>query len=388
MKKLTFANVFLIATLAISASGQVKLGLMENNRAASIPATAPGGSPVDLLGTKPEMTSEKVINAANAQPGAIPDLGFDNSDAVFRRTISSLGSAPLTLKLGSATIPTAEVESRPAASSIRIAAPPSPSATTATVAEVPSAALATDLTQVYRIGVGDVLDIRLADNPGYQSTLFTVLDGGLLDYPLAGDPVHVAGLTTAEVAAHLRERVKVLERPAVVVNVRDYASHSVTITGFVGVPGLKILRREAVPLYVVLSEAMPFSEAGRATIIRQGHSPVDVDLGEATTSVTLVVPGDVIKVSGMPPAPTEFFFAGGEVNSPGQKPFHSGLTLTQAILASGGRSKNAGIEVRLSRQGVDGKLVTSEYNLDNIQSGRIPDPALQKGDRLEIGATQ
>jgi len=90
----------------------------------------------------------------------------------------------------------------------------------------------------------------------------------------------------------------------------------------------------------------------------------------------------------MPPAPTEFFFAGGEINSPGQKPYHSGLTLAQAILASGGPSKNAGIEVRLSRQGADGRLVTSEYNLDDIQSGRIPDPALQKGDRLEIGATQ
>jgi protein involved in polysaccharide export with SLBB domain len=334
------------------------------------------------------MTSEKVINAANAQPGAIPDLRFDNSETVFRGTISPRASAPLTLKPASPTIPTAEVESRPVASSLPIVAPPSRSETPVTLATVPSLAPATDLTQLYRVGVGDVLDVRLADNPGYQSTLFTVLDGGLLDYPLAGDPVHVGGLTTAEVAAHLHELVKVLESPAVVVNVRDYASHSVTITGFVGVPGLKMLRREAVPLYVVLSEAMPLSEAARATIIRQGHSPVDVNLGDANASVTLVVPGDVIKVSGMPPAPTEFFFAGGEINSPGQKPYHSGLTLTQAILASGGRSKNAGVEVRLSRQGADGRLVTSEYNLDNIQSGSIPDPALQNGDRLEIGITQ
>ena len=161
-----------------------------------------------------------------------------------------------------------------------------------------------------------------------------------------------------------------------------------TITGFVGAPGLKILRREAVPLFVLLSEAMPFSEAARATIIRQGLAPLDVDLAESNASSTLVVPGDVIKVSGMSPAPTEFFFVGGEVNSPGQKPYHSGLTLTQAILASGGCSKIAGIKVQLSRQGADGRLVTSEYNLSNIQRGEIPDPALQKGDRLEISAAQ
>lgn len=345
MKKLTFATIFLIATLAISASGQVKPGVTESNHAASI---GPSATRVGVLGARPETTSDNVVNAANAQPRAIPDLSLEN----------------------------------------RIVAMPSSSATAVSFVAVPEAALAMPLTQTYRIGVGDVLDIQLPDNPGNQSTLFTVLEGGLLDYPLAGDPVSVGGLTTAEVAAHLRARIKVLESPAVSVNVRDYASHSVTIKGFVGAPGLKILRREAVPLFVLLSEAMPFSEAARATIIRQGRAPVDVDLAESNASSTLVVPGDVIKVSGMPPAPTEFFFVGGEVNSPGQKPYHSGLTLTQAILASGGCSKIAGIKVQLSRQGADGRLVTSEYNLSNIQRGENPDPALQKGDRLEVNAPQ
>jgi protein involved in polysaccharide export with SLBB domain len=345
MKKLTFATISLIATLAISASGQVKPGVTESNHAASI---GPSATRVGVLGARPETTSDNVVNTANAQPRAIPDLSLEN----------------------------------------RIVATPSSSATVGSLAAVPTAAIAMPLTQVYRVGVGDVLDIQLPDNPGNQSTLFSVLEGGLLDYPLAGDPVSVGGLTTAEVAAHLRERIKVLESPAVAVIVRDYASHSVTITGFVGAPGLKILRREAVPLYVLLSEAMPFSEAARATIIRQGRPPVDLDLAESNASSTLVVPGDVIKVSGMPPAPTEFFFVGGEINSPGQKPYYSGLTLTQAILASGGCSKNAGIKVRLSRQRADGRLVTSEYNLSNIQRGEIPDPALQKGDRLEISAAQ
>src|SRR4029079_13445251 len=38
--------------------------------------------------------------------------------------------------------------------------------------------------QIYRVGVGDVLDIQVNDN-GQGSTLFTVLNGGMLEYPLA-----------------------------------------------------------------------------------------------------------------------------------------------------------------------------------------------------------
>jgi len=36
----------------------------------------------------------------------------------------------------------------------------------------------TSLSQVYRIGVGDVLDVQLADMPTARSTLFTVLEEG------------------------------------------------------------------------------------------------------------------------------------------------------------------------------------------------------------------
>jgi protein involved in polysaccharide export with SLBB domain len=168
------------------------------------------------------------------------------------------------------------------------------------------------------------------------------------------------------------------------VTVRDYASHAVNISGFVAAPGTKILRREAMPLYAVLAEALILPEAARATITRQGHEPLVVDLKDANLSATLVVPDDVIKVSGPSLSPTEFYFVGGQISLPGQKPFHAGLTLTQAILASGGTSASAGSKVRVSRQGTDGRLNTEEHNLRRIQSGKTPDPVLQNGDRIEI----
>jgi hypothetical protein len=61
------------------------------------------------------------------------------------------------------------------------------------------------------------------------------------------------------------------------------------------------------------------------------------------------------------------------------------LTLTQAVLASGGTTRFAGSKVKVARQGADGKLVTTEYNLKQIEAGKIPDPVLQAGDRLEVG---
>ena len=240
------------------------------------------------------------------------------------------------------------------------------------------------LTQTYRVGVGDILDIQLPDSLSTKSTLYTVLEGGLLDYPLAEEPLPIGGLTTEAIAARLRTSIKVLDKPLVSVKVRDYASHAVNVIGFVSIPGAKLLRREAVPLYVVLSEAMPMPDATSATLIRAGRSAEVVDLRDTNALSQLVVAGDVIKVSVSPVEPAEFFFTGGAINSPGQKPYHTGLTLTQAILASGGPSSSAGNQVRVSRQGPDGRLVTSEYNLRNIQSGKIQDPTLQVGDRIEV----
>jgi hypothetical protein len=57
------------------------------------------------------------------------------------------------------------------------------------------------------------------------------------------------------------------------------------------------LRREAVPLYVVLSQSLPLQDAASITIIRKGTSPIEVDLNDPCAANLLVVTGDVIKVS-------------------------------------------------------------------------------------------
>ena len=248
-------------------------------------------------------------------------------------------------------------------------------------ASTPPAARSAALMNTYLVGTGDVLDIRLLNSPTRSSTLYTVLPGGVLDYPLAGDPFTVTGLTTDEIAKRLSSLIKIYEKPQVAVSVREYQSHTVIVTGLVNDPGLKYLQREAVPLFVVVTQSQPRTEAGRAIVMRQGSPNVTVDLTDTNAMATLVMPGDVIKLA---PAPPQFFFVGGAIRDPGQKSFHTGLTLTQAILAAGGTTRFAGSDIKVSRTGADGRLVTTKYNLKKIEDGKVPDPVLQPGDRIEV----
>lgn len=280
----------------------------------------------------------------------------------------------------------AAVTTTPTNAATNAAAPASTTTTLNNAAAPPATAVVLPPTETYRIGAGDVLDIRLLNQGATrESTLFTVIDGGLLEYPLAGAPRVVTGLTTDEIGALLAEELQrraVYEKPRVIVSVREYASHTVLVSGLVGEPGAKIMRREAMPLYVVVAEAQPKPEAGRAVVVsRATGQTTTVDLTDNAAMNALVYAGDVVQVQ---PRPREFFYIGGAITMPGQKDFHSGLTLTQAVLASGGLIDAANNRVRVSRQGADGRLVSTEYVLKDIDTGKVPDPGLQPGDRIEV----
>ena len=242
----------------------------------------------------------------------------------------------------------------------------------------------TEETGIYRIGVGDVLDIRLLNSSTPRSTLYTVVEGGSIDLAIAGGPIAVAGLTAEEIQALLVAELKrraVEQNARVSVAVRQYSSHSVVINGIVNNPGMKFLRREAVPLYVVMAEAQARSDAGRVAIIRQGGAPIIVDLEDADALNFQVRHGDMISVS---LKPQEFYYIAGRINQPGQKVFQSGITLLQAILAAGGLKRQNENLIEVSRERGDGRLATTQFKLKEIKAGKIQDPRLQPGDRIEV----
>ena len=239
-------------------------------------------------------------------------------------------------------------------------------------------------TEIYRVGVGDVLDIRLL-NSAYSraSTLFTVVAGGVIDMPIAGGSISVAGLTPEEIqniiSAELKRRA-VDDKGQVSVGVRQYVSHSVMVTGLVVNPGTRFLRREMVPLYVVLAESQLRNDGGRVVILRGGMAGQPQDLSDPATLSLTVQSGDVITVTSRP---QEFYYIGGRINYPGQKVFQPGITLLQALLAAGGTGKQDN-KVEISREGADGRLVTIGYTIKQIKAGAVQDPKLQPGDRIEV----
>lgn len=239
------------------------------------------------------------------------------------------------------------------------------------------------LTEIYRVGVGDVLDVRLLNSANSKSTLFTVVADGVIDLPIAGGTISVAGLTPEEIqtriAAELKRRA-VEENAQVSVGVRQYLSHSVMVTGLVVSPGTRFLRREIVPLYVVLAESQLRNDGGRVVILRAGALGQPHDLSDPATLNLNVQSGDVITVTSRP---QEFYYIGGRINYPGQKSFQPGITLLQAMLAAGGTSRQEN-RVEISREGADGRLVTIRYNIKQIKSGAVEDPKLQPGDRIEV----
>ncbi|HVS81178.1 MAG TPA: polysaccharide biosynthesis/export family protein [Pyrinomonadaceae bacterium] len=277
--------------------------------------------------------------------------------------------------------PTAMITEAP---SVRLIGPPvNASARSNGTSRTSSPSRTPAATTLYRVGVGDVLDIRLANMPTRESTLFTVLNPGVVEYPLLSGTLSVDGLTTDEIAALLSREIKVIDHPRATVTVRDYASHAVTITGMVDSPGRMVLRREAMPLYTVLAEALPRPEATAVTIIRGGKNE-SLSMGNEQSMSTLVMAGDVIKVSGNSAAPKRFVYVGGDVALTGEREFREGMTLTQALLAASGVARSEKVSAKVARRNASGFLVTSEYNVRAIEEGKAPDPVLEAGDRIEV----
>lgn len=243
-------------------------------------------------------------------------------------------------------------------------------------------------TEIYRVGAGDVLYIGLQNAPAKTSTYYTVLSDGMIDYPLAGGMVSVAGLTVEEIEELLSGKISLYENPQVAVRVREYASHAITVLGLAEKTGENYLRREAVPLFVVKAEAVVRPEADQAVIRRAGADFETVDLKDARADEILILPGDIVEFRESAAASASnksgFFYIGGGIISAGQKDYYPGMTLTQAILAAGGLKKSSAKRVVVRRRNAEGLLESKEFNLREIKAGKIPDPTLEAGDTIEI----
>lgn len=238
-------------------------------------------------------------------------------------------------------------------------------------------------TNIYRVGPKDVLDIRLNNSQSTQPTVFTVPPSGLFEHPQLSEPLPVSGLTVEEIAAKLKNHLKapeLIENSKVAVEVFEYASHAIVVSGLVKAPGTKMLKSEATPLLIVLAEAQPLPEAGRVTVVRNNQTQI-LETQLDTTDINLLVqPGDVVTVH---PNTTQFVYVGGRVKFPGEKTYRRRFTLMQAILAAGGEPTRSKV-AEISRVDGQGSLVRTRVDLKAIKVGEAADPVLRPGDRVMI----
>jgi polysaccharide export outer membrane protein len=95
---------------------------------------------------------------------------------------------------------------------------------------------ATDAETDYLIGVGDVLEVQVWQEPDLSRTVTVRLDGKI-SLPLAGD-VQAAGITTGELDQFLEKKFSALvAEPAVSVMLTENRSRRYFVVGQVGQPG-------------------------------------------------------------------------------------------------------------------------------------------------------
>jgi protein involved in polysaccharide export with SLBB domain len=237
--------------------------------------------------------------------------------------------------------------------------------------------------EIYKVGVGDVLYVNLK-NAAQGSGYYTVRPDGTIDFPLAGENVIVADQTVDTIEDILVSGITLFQSPQVEVKVRQYSSHRITVSGLVDSGGEKNLQREAMPLFAIRAEAGVSSKATKAIITRAPLLKVETyDLRDPKTDDVLVYPGNSIEFTAGGGLNGASYFIAGEVVSGGQKELTYGLTLYQAVVASGGAKGNPKKAV-VRRKNDKGLFANTEYNLRSIKDGKSLDPFLLAGDVIEI----
>jgi polysaccharide export outer membrane protein len=106
-------------------------------------------------------------------------------------------------------------------------------------------------------------------------------------------------------------------------------------------------------------------------------------LRDPATDNIVIYPGSKVHFSATAKNSGDSYFIAGEINASGQKAFTTGLTLFQAILASGGEKASAK-RATIRRRNEGGTLTAHQHDLRAIRRGKSPDPTLLPGDMIEI----
>lgn len=263
------------------------------------------------------------------------------------------------------------------------------------------ATLTTNDDDRYRIGPGDVLDIRILNRPNLSRDAVRVEGNGVIRMPLIDEEIHAACKTEGELAKYIAERyTKFYRKPQVDVFIKEYHSRQVAVIGAVNEQSRFELQRR-IRLLDLLTYAKGTSpKAGQTINIvhaprvqacqKAGENTDDAGFSSYKLSETLqgdpranpfIEAGDIITV---PEA--NLVYVVGNVYTPLTIPLKEPITLSRAVAMAGGVKQDSKKDkVRIVRQ-EPGAATSKEIVVDltAIEKKRADDIALMPNDIIDV----
>ena len=255
----------------------------------------------------------------------------------------------------------------------------------------------------YRIGPGDVLDIRIFNRPNLSRDAVRVEGNGMIRMPLIDTEIQAACKTEGELAAEIsRGYIKYYKNPQVDVFIKEYHSKQVAVIGAVNEQSRFELQRRIRLLELLTYAKGPSPKAGQTinvvhappSLACQNPVPVNEESGAAFVSYKLsqtmqglpnanpfIEPGDIIT---LPEADT--IYVVGNVFTPLTIPLKEPITLSRAIAMAGGVKQDSKKDkVRIVRQ-EPGSATRTEIlvDLQAIEKKRADDVALLPNDIIDV----
>lgn len=253
---------------------------------------------------------------------------------------------------------------------------------------------------LYRIGPGDVLEVRVLNRPQLSRTAVRVDNRGMIRMPMIESDIRAGCSTESDLAEAVAALyLKYQRHPHVDVFVKDYSSRPVAVMGAVDKPGQFQLQRRVRLLELVSLAGGPTERAGQRILVAHSSemSPCDTGLVANASgfesydlnntlkaeveSNPYVRSGDIIT---LPEA--QQVFVVGNVFRPTTIPLKEKITVSQAVAMAGGTMPDAKKgSIRILRQ-LPGSPTKTEIviDLNAISKRKAEDVELKANDIVEV----
>jgi polysaccharide export outer membrane protein len=271
----------------------------------------------------------------------------------------------------------------------------------ATAQTPPATASSAEQAERYRIGPGDVLDVRVYNRPQLSRDTVRVEGNGMIRMPLIEGEIQAACKTEGELAKDISTRyARYYRNLPVDVFIKEYHAREVALIGAVSEQGRYQMQRRIRLLELLTFAKGPSEKAGQTiNIVRAPRRDICATGGEAAHSeggfISLrlndtlkgaedanpyVEPGDIVTI---PEA--EQVYVVGNVYTPKSLPLREPITVSRAIAMAGGPLRDSKTDhVRVVRQ-VDGGSQSEMYvNLNAIAQKKAEDLVLKPNDIVEV----